>query len=137
MGEIAGVVSELEKHGYSSEEIFEAIDLTGTTDTKALMNSMICKLKSFAYMYDYSIILCFQSIVRATFYSKIYILASRGEVSGRAEDTSKQNVWLEVSPFPRPVFGYNKDGMTLFRENIQKSTILNIQKMKYAYNQFN
>ena len=136
MGEIAGVVSELEKHGYSSEEIFKAIDLTGTTDTKALMNSMICKLKSSASMYDYSIVLellFFQSIVRATFYSKIYILASRGEVSGRAEDTSKQNVWLEVSPFPRPVFGYNKDGMTLFRENIQKSTI----KMKYTYNQFN
>ena len=54
--EIAGVVSELEKHGYSSEEIFKAIDLTGTTDTKALMNSMICKLKSSASMYDYSIV---------------------------------------------------------------------------------
>ena len=46
MDEIAGVVSELEKHGYSSEEIFKAIDLTGTTDTKALMNSMICKSKT-------------------------------------------------------------------------------------------
>ena len=71
MDVIAGVVSELEKHGYSSEEIFKAIDLTGTTDTKALMNSMICKSKSSASMYDYSIVLCFQSIVRATFYSKI------------------------------------------------------------------
>ena len=57
MDEIAGVVSELEKHGYSSEEIFEAIDLTGTTDTKALMNSMICKSKSSVSMYDYSIVL--------------------------------------------------------------------------------
>ena len=134
MDEIAGVVSELEKHGYSSEEIFKAIDLTGTTDTKALMNSMICKSKSSASMYDYSIVL-FKVLRELLSILKLYILASRGEVSGRAEDTSKQNVWLEVSPFPRPVFGYNKDGMTLFRSNIQKSTILNI--MKYAYNQFN
>ena len=134
MDEIAGVVSELEKHGYSSEEIFEAIDLTGTTDTKALMNSMICKSKSSVSMYDYSIVL-FKVLWELLSILKLYILASRGEVSGRAEETSRQNVWLEVSPFPRPVFGYNKDGMTLFRSNIQKSTILNI--IKYLYNQFN
>ena len=98
------------------------------------MNSMICKSKSSASMYDYNIVL-FKVLRELLSILKLYILASRGEVSGRAADTSKQNVWLEVSPFPRPVFGYNKDGMTLFRSNIQKSTILNI--MKHKYNKFN
>ena len=38
---------------------------------------------------------------------KIFILESR------AEPAPKQNIWLEMSPFPRPTFGWIKAGKNM------------------------
>ena len=38
-------------------------------------------------------------------------VASRGAVSGLDGETKNQNVWLQVSPFPRPTYGYIASGM--------------------------
>ena len=34
-----------------------------------------------------------------------------GAVAGLDGQTSNQNVWLQMSPYPRPVYGWNKAGM--------------------------
>ena len=41
----AEVLSELEKQGFSGEEIITAIDATGTTDATTLTNAMICEFE--------------------------------------------------------------------------------------------
>ena len=43
LGEVAGVVVELEKQGFSGEEIIEAIDRTDTSDLKTLTDAIICR----------------------------------------------------------------------------------------------
>ena len=48
MVELAGlaeVLVELERQGFSGEEIIKAIDATDTTDVTILTNAMICKFK--------------------------------------------------------------------------------------------
>ena len=45
MSAAAEVLSELEKQGFSGEEIIEAIDATDTTDAKTLTNAMICEFE--------------------------------------------------------------------------------------------
>ena len=42
---MAEILVELERQGFSGEEIIKAIDATDTTDVTTLTNAMICKLK--------------------------------------------------------------------------------------------
>ena len=41
-------------------------------------------------------------------------IASRGAVSGLDGETKNQNVWLQVSPYPRPTYGYIASGKNFF-----------------------
>ena len=43
--EVEEVVTQLEKQGYSGEEIFKAIHATESTDASILTGSMICKCR--------------------------------------------------------------------------------------------
>ena len=45
LGEVEEVVTQLEKQGYSGEEIFKAIHATESTDASILTGSMICKCR--------------------------------------------------------------------------------------------
>ena len=51
---------------------------------------------------------CVNCIVKHTFF---IFVASRGAVSGLDGETKNQNVWLQVSPYPRPTYGYIASGM--------------------------
>ena len=101
MSAAAEVLSELEKQGFSGEEIIEAIDATDTTDAKTLTNAMICEFK---YSFYYHITEFILSYVWANYFT-INILnftASREAVS-RGDKDGKEN----QSVFP---FGYIESG---------------------------
>ena len=34
-------------------------------------------------------------------------------LESRAEPDPKQNIWLQMSPFPRPTYGWIKDGKNI------------------------
>ena len=70
---------------------------------------------------NYHITECIQYIILSTAerhwvnYLNIHICflyaASRGAVSGLDGETKNQNVWLQVSPYPRPTYGYIASAM--------------------------
>ena len=50
MAGLAEVIVELERQGFSGEEIIKAIDATNTADVATLTNAMICKVQIYIFI---------------------------------------------------------------------------------------